>query len=299
MSRLVGRLRYFLSDAVDEWRFSPGVNFVAAATLAFALFIAGLILLVLSNVAGVLGSIQDEAPLQAFLKDGVASEARLALEEQIRAIPGVAQVRFVDKDEALRRFRASFGDLADLAGELGANPLPASLEASLVPGADGAGAADAVVRAVQGHEAVEEVRYDRAWRDRMDSLLRVARSGGAGLALIVFAAVAFVMANVLRLAVYARREEIEIMLLVGATPAFVRGPFLVAGFLQGLLASLAALGLVEAVRRGALAYLGSRPGALLDLAAGRPLVPSLTLLLAAVGLVVGLAGSYLAVRRFE
>jgi len=299
MSRVLGRLRYFLSDAVDEWRWSPGVNLLAIATLAFALFIAGLVLLVLSNVAGVLGSIQDEAPVQVFLRDGASPEARADAEARMRAVPGVAGVRFVDKDEALRRFRKSFGDLADLANEIGSNPLPASLEATLAPGPQGAEAADAVVRVLQGNEAVEEVRYDRAWRDRLEAVLLAARGGGAGLAILVFAAVAFVMANVLRLAVYARREEIEIMLLVGATPGFVRGPFLVAGLLQGLIASIVALGLVEAVRRGALAYAGSHSGALLDLAAGRPLAVSLALLLSAVGFVVGLAGSYLAVRRFE
>jgi cell division transport system permease protein len=299
MSRVLGRLRYFLSDAVDEWRFSPGVNLLAIATLAFALFIAGLVLLVLSNVSGVLGSIQDEAPVQAFLRDGVSPEARAEVEARIRAVPGVAAVHFVDKEEALRRFRQSFGDLADLAGEIGSNPLPASLDATLVQGPQGAEAAEAVVRALQGIAAVEEVRYDRAWRDRLEAFLLAARGGGAGLAVLVFAAVAFVMANVLRLAVYARREEIEIMLLVGATPSFVRGPFLVAGLLQGLVASVLALGLVEGVRRAVLAYAGSLPGALLDLAAGRPLALTLALLLAAVGLAVGFAGSYLAVRRFE
>ena len=88
MSRFIGRLRYFVSDAVDEWRFSPGVNLVAAATLAFALFIAGLVLLVLSNVAGVLATAEDEAPVQVFLRDGVTPEVRADVEARLRAVPG-------------------------------------------------------------------------------------------------------------------------------------------------------------------------------------------------------------------
>ena len=207
-------------------------------------------------------------------------------------------MRFVDKDEALRRFRTSFGDLADMAADLATNPLPASYEAFVPSGSDGAGVAESAVAALAGHAGVEEVRHDRAWRERVDALIHVARSGGAGLALLVFAAVALVMANVLRLAVHARRDEIEIMLLVGATPSFVRGPFLVAGVFQGLAASLGSLGLVEGIRRAALAYSGSRPGVLLHLAAGNPLDVRMALLLTAVGLVVGLTGSWLAVRRF-
>jgi cell division transport system permease protein len=298
MSRWVARLRYFVSDAVDEWRFSPGVNFVAAATLAFALFIAGLALLVLSNVAGVLAAAEDEAPVQVFLRDDATTESRAAIETRLHAVPGVTDVRFVDKDEALRRFRASFGDLGEMAADLETNPLPSSYEAFVPSGAQGAAVADAAVTALSGQPGVEEVRHDRAWREKVDALVHVARSGGAGLAVIVFAAVALVMANVLRLAVHARRDEIEIMLLVGATPSFVRGPFLVAGMLQGLGAALGSLALVEGIRRAALAWSGSDQGVLLRLAAGNPLDLRMALVLTGVGLLVGLTGSYLAVRRF-
>ncbi len=298
MSRFLGRLRYFISDAVDEWRFSPGVNLVAAATLAFALFIAGLALLVLSNVAGVLASAEGDAPVQVFLRDDVTPELRSDVEARLRAVPGVEDVRLVDKDEALRRFRTSFGDLANMASDLDTNPLPASYEAFVPAGSDGGAIAEAAVAALTGHAGVEEVRHDREWREKVDALVHVARSGGAGLALLVFAAVALVMANVLRLAVHARRDEIEIMLLVGATPSFVRGPFLVAGMFQGLAAALGSLALVEGIRRAALAYSGSRPGVLLHLAAGQPLDLRMAALLTAVGLVVGLTGSWLAVRRF-
>jgi hypothetical protein len=177
---------------------------------------------------------------------------------------GVSEVRYVSKDESLRRFRESFGDLADLTADLGANPLPASFEVVVAAGSDNARIAGDVSRAFASRDGVEEVRYDRAWLDRVDAMLRLARFGGAGLALVVFGAVAFVMASVLGLAVYARREEIDIMLLVGASPGFVRGPFLVAGLVQGLLASIASLVLVESLRRGA--PLGW-------IAAGRPAAP--------------------------
>ena len=296
---LRSRAGYFLADAADEWRHSPGVNLVAAATLASALFIAGLVLLTLSNVTGWIVRLRGDARVQVYLRDGASARARMDAEALLAGLPGVSRVQYVDKEEALRRFRESFGDLADLSTEPEGNPLPASLEVYLAPGPGSAEVAERISRELARREGVEEVGYDRPWLYRLDSWLRLARMGGAGLAVMVFAAVCFVMASVLRLAVYARREEIEIMLLVGASPAFVRGPFLVAGLVQGLAASLVSLGTVEAVRRAALAYAGSSPGALMELMAGRPLGASLSVLLVLIGLVVSLFGSFLAVRRWE
>ena len=107
----------------------------------------------------------------------------------------------------------------------------------------------------------------------------------------------FVIASVLRLAVYARRDEIDIMLLVGATPGFVRGPFLVAGFVQGLVGSALAVILVEVVRRSILAYTGANSGALLSLIAFNPLSGWKVFLLLSCGILVSLAGSFFAVRN--
>ncbi len=292
----MGRLRYFVSDAADEWRHSPGVNVVATATLASALFVAGLMTLVLSNVHARIVQVRSDAPVDVFLEDGVSEAARADLERRLAAIPGVGEVRHVGKDEALRRFRESFGGVADLVTDLEANPLPASLEVMLAPRTDGAEVASRIRRDLEREDGVEEIRYDQAWLDRVDALLSLARVGGAGVALLVFAAVAFVMASVLRLAVYARRDEIEIMLLVGATPAFVRGPFLVAGLFHGLVASVVSVALVEVARRAALGWGSSHPAAILGLVAGRPLDGGLVAVVVGTGLAVGLVGAFLAVR---
>lgn len=154
-----------------------------------------------------------------------------------------------------------------------------------------------MVAGLEDRPGLEDVRFDADWVERLEELLRVARWGGSGLALIVFAAVVFVMASVLRLAVYARRDEIEIMLLVGATPAFVRGPFLVAGVGQGLIASVSALILVEAARRVALHRMGTEGVVLIDWIASHSLPLQTSLLVVAVGVVVSLAGAGFAVRR--
>lgn len=294
--RMLHRLRYFVTDAGEEWRRSPGVNLLAVATLASTLFLAGLVMLVIANVENRVRVLRENVNVQVYLLDGIDEAAVHGLREDLEAMEGVGRVRHVDKDEARRRYREWAADMAELIEDLEANPLPASLEVFLQPGPRGEELGSAIAVEMSGREGVEEVRFDRSWLRRLEALLDLARIGGTGLALLVFAAVVFVMANVLRLAVYARRNEIDIMLLVGATPAFVRGPFLVAGIGQGILASGVALLLVEAVRRAALAYASGGPVVLLDLIAARPLTLDASLLLLLVGLVVSLVGAYFAVR---
>jgi cell division transport system permease protein len=291
------RLRYFASDAWDEWRHSPGVNLLAMTTLTTALFLAGLVMLLIANVESRVRALHDEVSVQVYLEDELLPEAVARLREEAAALEGVVRVTHVDKAEALRRYRRWARDMAELTEELRVNPLPASLEVYLRPDPRAEEFGAAVAARLTAREGVEEVRFDRAWVRRLEALLGLARIGGTGLALVVFTAVVVVMASVLRLAVFARRNEIEIMLLVGATPAFVRGPFLVAGIGQGLLASAVALLLVEGVRQAALIYVGSGSLALLDIVAAGPLPAGQSGLLVATGLLVSVAGAWFAVRR--
>ena len=297
MSAVLAHLRYFVSDAVDEWRHSPGPNFLATATLAAVLFVAGLNLLMLANLKTHVGRWKNDLRVSVYLVDGARVADVDALYAKVAAVRGVGRIERVDKEEALRRFRASFKDLAEVPGELGANPLPASLEVVLDAGPQAAITARAVGDAVAGAAVVEEIRYDQEFLDRIDALLDVAGWGGASLGLVVLTAVAFVVSGVLRLTVYARRDEIDIMHLVGAPPMLVRGPFLVAGVAQGLTGGLLALFLVEAARRAARRYVGAHPGELFDLAAGAslPLGPSLFVVF--IGVALGFASAWFAVRE--
>jgi cell division transport system permease protein len=295
MRRLLARLRYYVSDAAEEWRHSPGVNLLATATLAAAVFVAGVTLLLLYNAGGRIREWRGEVRLAVYLEDGIAPEARERLRQRLERIPGVASVEYVDKAQALARFRRSFGEAAGLAEKLPQNPLPASLEARLAGEPDAADVARAVAGALSDQEGVEEVRFDRDFVERLEASVALARRAGVALGVVIFGAVAFVMSSVMRLAVHARREEIEIMLLVGAPPSLVRGPFLAAGLLQGLAGSAAAVLLVEWFRRLGLGLFEPRP-ALLDLLIGRALSPALVAALVAAGLLVSVSSAFLAAR---
>jgi cell division transport system permease protein len=297
--RLAGfthRMRYFCSDAWEEWRHSKAVNFLALTTLVSALFLAGLIMLILSNVEGHVQGLRNDVRVEIYLTDDHGEEDRQALADELQAMESVDHVDYVDKDTAMLRYRAWAADLAELINDLESNPLPASLEVILAPAEDSAGIAAGIAESLQGRAGVEEVRFNQEWLERLQALLESARIGGTAIAVLVFAAVLFVMAAVLRLAVLARRDEIEIMRLVGATPAFIRGPFLVAGTVQGLIATVLALLMVEGVRAATLAWAGSGTPVLAELVAANPLSLGVAGLLAALGLFVSLAGSWFAVR---
>jgi len=293
------RLRYFCSDAWDEWRHSLGVSLMALMTLVSALFVAGLIMLIVANVEHRVAALRDEVKVEVFLQDGQDDGARHALVRELRGKAGVQRVDYVDKDEALRRYREWASDLAELVNELETNPLPASLEIFVTPGVEAAGAAAAITASLEGDARVEDIRFNQEWRHRLETALSLARIGGGALVALVFVAVVFVMGSVLRLAVLARRDEISIMQLVGATPGFIRGPYLVAGAVQGLVAGGLALALVEAVRSAAMAAAtpGSGTVALMDLVAAQPLPLTMTGLLVLLGFLVGVTGSYVSVRQ--
>lgn len=291
------RLRFFAGDALEELRHSPGVNLLAVGTLIAVLFGAGIVALVLSNVETFVAELRDDVRIELYLQDDVTQEQREALRQELSAIQGVTRVEHIDKQEALTRYHDWAGEMAVLIEGLESNPLPESLEVFLAPGAVAETVGSRIQDEFSTKASVEQVRFDRELLGRVEAILNLARIGGSGLGLALLAAVIFVMSSVLRLAVYARRDEIEIMLLVGATPSFVRGPFLVAGVAQGLISSLAALALVEAARRAALGYAGEGSLALFDLLLAHALPGRFTFALIAVGLAVSCTAAWFAVRH--
>ena len=296
LTQRLHRIRYFFADAWDEWRHSPSLNALALATLVAALFVAGLVMLLVTNIGHRVLALRDDAKVEIYLRDDQSATARDELLARLRARDHVERVEYVDKDQALARYREWAAESAALVNELETNPLPASFEVYLASDAAVVETASAIAKDCEGDLGVEEVRVNRDWLGRLESLLALARGGGGTIAALVSVAVVFVMGSVLRLAVHARRDEIEIMRLVGATPAFIRGPYLVAGGAQGAVAGLLALGLVELARVAAVSWTEPAAAPLVGLLAARTLSLGTSASLLALGIVVGLAGAWISVR---
>jgi cell division transport system permease protein len=230
------------SSALRGLRASPITSAIATGTIALCLLLAGSFTLLLVNMERVLSHFGQEVRVSAYLAGDLPSEEQEALAMRVQRMPGVESVAWVSKEAALERFRASpFGRAALLDG-LDENPLPASLEIVLVPEQRNRAGLDALVEALADVPGIEELGYGHEWVEgyaRAVSLVRgVALAIGAVLAL----ATLLIVSNTIRLSVYARRDEIEILALVGAGRAFVAAPFLLEGLLEGALGGLLALG---------------------------------------------------------
>ena len=281
--------------AMNLWR-APLPSLVSVLTISLALFIGASFVLGLFAARALLTSWGAQASVTLYLdKETTDAQARALLQKIVAQSPDL-EVAYVDRGLALRRLRTELGDLSGALDGLSQNPLPPSLEVTPRSALPPSGVRMLAAQLGQ-FPGVAEVDYGREWLDKLEALTRGLRVFGAGALFTVLGAALLVVANTIRLAVYARRDEIEIMKLVGATDGYVRAPFLLEGALQGLLGAALALGAVVAVQKWLL------PGATqaFAFAAGiraPNLTPGYAAVLLGVGAIVGLFGSWLAVARF-
>lgn len=291
--RLFEVSRYaIISAVVSFWRHRVMSLAAVFAAVVMMLMLNGFVI-VLSNLNTAMVALDQKVNLIAYLKDDATQDQVNQLLSRLRADPGVLEVTYVSKDEALNRLKGQLADRKDLLDMVTGNPLPASVEVRLRdPGRIAAMAAS--LKAAPG---VEDAPVQQ---DVVDNLLRLSSfarvAGGimiAGLAGVTL----FVIVNTIRLAVYSRRQEIEIMKLVGATDWFIRWPFVLEGVLYGLSGAVIAVLLVNAayqpVQHQFLSLVQFLP---VNVDPSFPL--KLSGLTTAVGTTVGAAGSYISVRRF-
>jgi len=285
-------LRYAFDEAMASlWR-GRRSGALSTATIAVALFVLGAFLILTSNLQRLGREWSNSAQLSVFLADGVSAEERATIERTLAPGNVVASVQFVSKADALARFKRTFSDLTSTIDGLGENPLPASFEVQLLGGANSA--VDLLVAELRQLPGVADVRYDREWLARLVAAIDVIRLVGGVLGVMLTLAAALTVANVVRLGLYARREELDIMELVGAPRAYVRGPFIMEGTLQGGLGALVALvtlAVVFLALRGR--YLVPLASAI-NLSAVQFLSVELCLVLVAGGMVVGCIGGLVA-----
>jgi cell division transport system permease protein len=269
----------------------------AVLAIALAMIVLGALLLITWNGERLLTSWSSAAEFSVYLRDNATSEERGAIEAMVDQ-SGIAWSReYVSKADALTHFRREFAELAALAASFENNPFPASVEVKVRPGAESDGRAQALVTRLTSASGVADVGYDREWLGRVAGTLRTVRAAGLGLALLMALAAAVTVATVVRLGLHARRNEIEIMELVGAPLAFIRGPFVAEGFLQGGLGALAALMLLWAGFAVVVSLWGTDIRSLLGGGTIEFLPPRLVAYLLAGGMVVGSGGGFAAARH--
>lgn len=245
---------------------------VSIGTIAIAFVTLGGFLLVSVNVQRVLDRWLESAEMSVYLDDDLSEELRTGLELYLRQQVAVAAVEYVSKERALERFRADFPELLDVTTAVAQNPFPAVFEIRLRTEGTDASVIDDLTTGLAGRDGVADVRYDRRWLTRLMGIVSSARMAGAVIAGVLMLGAAFTVAAVVRLSLHARRDEIDIMQLVGAPFSYIRGPFIVEGLLLGGAGAAVALLLIgvlySAVARWLgpdVAFLGLREGVIMIL----------------------------------
>jgi len=296
---VIGALKYFVTEAfLSLWR-GRRSSFLSILTIAIALFMLGLFLLVSANLERTMQEWTRSAEFSVYLRDEATPDERAAIERALRAEPSVAGVDAVSKDDARARFRRDFPELAPATAGALDNPFPASFEARLGSSAVSPAALEKLASRLGVLPGVSDVRCDRRWLDRLASLGVIVRWAGLFLAATLVVAAGLTVTNVVRLALYARRDEVEIMELVGAPMSFIRGPFVCEGVIQGGLGAILALVLLRVVVDVATPRLATLAAGVFDVRTIEFLTGATMALVLGGGMLVGCLGGLAAARRLR
>ena len=248
---------YSFAEAWVSMRRSGRSALVSIGTIAIAFATLGGFLLLSVNAQHVLDQWLQAAEMSVYLQEDATDEQRADVEQFLRSHPAVAALEYVSRERALERFRADFPELRDVTVGLGENPFPSAIEVRLKSDADADAAADALAHEVSGRAGVSDVRYDRRWLQRLLGIVATARYAGGLAAGILMLGAAFTVAAVVRLSLYARRDELEIMKLVGAPFSYIRGPSIVEGLFLGGIGAALALVVISLLYSSLVRWLGS------------------------------------------
>lgn len=285
---------YFFRQALTSLGRNLWMSLAAVATIAITLFIVGMITLLVTNAELIAGTLESEVEIVAFLDVDVDHSQALAVGEQIKAIRGVAGVELVTKEEGLAMLNQRFGNDHDLLAALGGvNPLPHLYRVK----AQAPEYVESIAKTLGQVQYVDKVDYGQGVVEKLFAVVRWVRIIGLGLVVLLSLGAIFLVSTTIRLAVFARRKEINIMKYVGATDWFIRWPFFIEGMVLGCVGGLLAVGFLYGAYDFLLAnFKQNLPfiPLLMDLNAILKILGSLV----AAGTLVGAVGSLISVRRF-
>ncbi|HEY8123440.1 MAG TPA: ABC transporter permease [Myxococcota bacterium] len=287
----LAQLRSAFANTLVGLRSSPVTSGVAAATIGVCLLLAGAFALLVANMEAILARFGDELHVVAYLEPEIAPAKLDALMERALAQPGVETVAYVSSEEAAERFRRTQPERAALLDGLDENPLPASVELRLAPDQRSGEAVRAVSETLAALPGVAEIGSGNEWIEGYAQAVALIRSIGVAIGTVLALATLLIVANTIRLSIYARRDEIEILRLVGASRSYVAAPFLLEGLIEGLAGGVMGLvllwsgwlGLAPLLRGGLTLLIGDTTPSFLSAVACARLV--------AAGALLGLAGS--------
>lgn len=290
-------LSYNIRQAFQQlWR-NRGTAVASIFAITAMLLILGLVFVVTVNLNLVTEMVKtDFDEIELFLMDDVSEGDAASMIEKIENMVGVSKAEYRTKEEAMDIMRARFGDKAYLLDSLGENPLPSSIIVTVSTLDD----ADGVYEKVSQLDGVEDVKYNQETVEKLTKVSHYLQIASMVVMAFLVIVSIVVVSNIIKLTVFARQKEIEIMKYIGGTNWFIRGPFLVEGIIIGIISSVIAAGLTWFIYAKVTDLMGTQVITILGspLVSASYLVANLFIIFMAIGISIGAAGSIISMRKF-
>ena len=229
---------YIIKEGLSGFRRAKLSTAVSVLTISISLILLGTFAIVTRNTAALVETIRNKVELEAFLDEPLKQAESDSLHNRIINITGVEKVTFVSKEDAAKVFKQEFGE--DIHKILDFNPLPPSFKISLKEGYRTAEKAEEIQKRIRQLKGVDDVVYRKALLQFIDRRARTFSLVALGLGILITLSAVFLVSNTIRLAIYSKQQIIQTMKLVGATPGFIRLPFILEGITQGFLGGVIA-----------------------------------------------------------
>ncbi|MBL6442360.1 MAG: ABC transporter permease [Dialister sp.] len=287
-------LSYFWGETFRSLFRNRFMAIASVLTVTLSMFILGVFLSAVLNINHMASYLENQVEMTVYLKDGLTTDQVMGIGKYLKAQPGMKEIKFTNKDQAMKDFRERMGDQKGLLDAINGNPLPASYQMSFQTPEQLKTAAEVVAK----YQGVETVQYGKDIIEQLYKVAQVIRLSGIVLIIFLAGAELFIISNTIRLTVFARRREIQIMKYVGASNGFIRWPFLFEGMVIGFLGSgFASLILWEGYKT-VVSEMAAAGLVFIPMIPLWPFMGYTTLIILAAGIVIGVMGSAISLRKY-
>lgn len=284
---------YFVQETVKSLKRNGFMTLASISTVTVSVLILGCFLLLFLNSNHIAGHLENSVQISVYMKNDATEDQINIIGSEIAALPGVTEIKTVSKEQAMERFKKRLGENASILEALDDNPLPYSFDVHV----DVPERITEIIPKIQGMQHVESARYGKDVVEQLFQFTRILRYGGIILICLMAMGTLFIIVNTIRLTVYARRKEIDIMKYVGATDSFIRWPFMLEGISIGVMGSVLSTMFLQ-FGYGAVITKIQSALAFLPVLGKWPLMIWIWVILLFIGGGIGALGSYISLRKF-